>query len=83
MYHSASTNIHHLPQLSGKTDQRFVEAAFKLFRDHLNVKTALTPAHFLNQVGGSGTLQVNSKPSTAFNMPQQMEIMWDVFTGPD
>ncbi|MEW5310645.1 MAG: hypothetical protein WDW38_002423 [Sanguina aurantia] len=36
-------------ELSGKTDQRFVEAAFKLFRDHLNVKTALTPAHFLNQ----------------------------------
>lgn len=42
------------PQLQGKTDQRFVEAAFRLARDHLGVKTALTPAHFFAQVGAQG-----------------------------
>lgn len=37
-------------QLQGKTDQRFVEAGFKLFRDLLSVKTYLTPAQFFEQV---------------------------------
>ncbi|KIZ01257.1 hypothetical protein MNEG_6704 [Monoraphidium neglectum] len=36
-------------ELHGKTDQRFVEHAFRLMRDHLGVKTALTPAHFFSQ----------------------------------
>ena len=40
-----------LLQLQGKTDQRFVDNAFKLFRGYLNVKTVLTPAQFLGQVG--------------------------------
>lgn len=40
----------HRPQLAGKTDQRFVEASFKLLRDCLGVKTVLTPAQFLAQV---------------------------------
>lgn len=38
-------------QLQGKTDQKFVEASFRLFRDCLNVKTVLTAAQFLEQVG--------------------------------
>ena len=38
-------------QLQGKTDQRFIEVAFKLFRDCFNIKTVLTPGHFLDQVG--------------------------------
>ncbi|PNH09698.1 Centrosomal protein [Tetrabaena socialis] len=36
-------------ELAGKTDQRFVEAAFRLFRDVLNVRTVLTPAQFFEQ----------------------------------
>jgi len=39
-------------ELQGKTDQRFVEHAFRLMRDHLGVRSALTPAHFFAQVGG-------------------------------
>lgn len=39
-----------LVQLQGKTDQRFIESSFKLFRDVLNVKTVLTPAQFFEQV---------------------------------
>lgn len=38
-------------QLQGKTDQKFVENAFRLFRDCFAIKTVLTPAHFLDQVG--------------------------------
>ncbi len=37
-------------QLQGKTDQKFVEVAFRLFRDCFAIKTVLTPAHFLEQV---------------------------------
>ncbi|GFR40196.1 hypothetical protein Agub_g756 [Astrephomene gubernaculifera] len=33
-------------ELAGKTDQRFIEASFKLFRDVLNVRTVLTPVQF-------------------------------------
>lgn len=42
------------PQLQGKTDQRFVEGAFRLARDHLGVRTVLTPAHFFATVGPRG-----------------------------
>lgn len=38
------------PQLQGKTDQKFVENSFRLFRDCFNIKTVLTPANFLEQV---------------------------------
>jgi hypothetical protein len=37
------------PQLQGKTDQRFVEASFRLARDCLGIRTVLTPALFLEQ----------------------------------
>ena len=37
-------------QLQGKTDQRFVEHSFKLFRDCLGVRTVLTTSQFLDQV---------------------------------
>jgi hypothetical protein len=37
-------------QLQGKTDEGFVKGAFKLLRDHLGVKTVLTPGQFLEQV---------------------------------
>ncbi len=36
-------------QLQGKTDQKFVEASFRLFRDCFNIRTVLTPANFLEQ----------------------------------
>ncbi|GLC57565.1 hypothetical protein PLESTB_001241000 [Pleodorina starrii] len=36
-------------ELAGKTDQRFVESCFKLFRDVLNVRTVLTPVQFFEQ----------------------------------
>ena len=39
-------------QLQGKTDQRFVENAFKLFRDCLGIRSVITAAQFLDQVGG-------------------------------
>lgn len=34
-------------QLHGKTDQRFVEHAFKLFRDTMGLRPVITPAQFL------------------------------------
>lgn len=37
-------------QLAGKTDARFVEGAFRLFRESLGVKTVLQPSQFLSQV---------------------------------
>ncbi len=42
-------------QLQGKTDQRFIESSFKLFRDVLNVKTVLTSAQFFEQVRSKPT----------------------------
>lgn len=36
-------------QLQGKTDQRFVETAWKFARDVLGIKTVLTPAQFLSE----------------------------------
>ncbi|KAG2501080.1 hypothetical protein HYH03_000898 [Edaphochlamys debaryana] len=36
-------------ELAGKTDQRFVESSFRLFRDVLNVRTVVTPAQFFEQ----------------------------------
>ncbi|EFJ49378.1 hypothetical protein VOLCADRAFT_89740 [Volvox carteri f. nagariensis] len=36
-------------KLAGKTDQRFVESCFKLFREVLNVRTVLTPSQFFEQ----------------------------------
>ncbi|GMH41557.1 hypothetical protein BSKO_09467 [Bryopsis sp. KO-2023] len=35
--------------LQGKTDQRFVECSFKVFRDVLKLKPVLTPSQFLDQ----------------------------------
>jgi hypothetical protein len=40
-------------QLQGKTDQKFVETAFKLFREAFGIKTVLTPGNFLEQVRGA------------------------------
>lgn len=40
----------HILQLQGKTDQKFVENAFRFVRDCFNIKTVLTPQHFLEQV---------------------------------
>lgn len=37
-------------QLQAKTDEGFVKGAFRLCRDHLGVRTVLTPAQFLEQV---------------------------------
>lgn len=37
-------------QLQGKTDQRFVECAFKVFRGVLGIKPVVNPAQFLEQV---------------------------------
>jgi len=36
-------------QLQGKTDARFVEAAFKIFRDKFGLRPVLTAAQFLEQ----------------------------------
>ncbi|GIL45501.1 hypothetical protein Vafri_2721 [Volvox africanus] len=44
--HVARFIVRHGFELAGKTDQRFVESCFKLFRDVLNVRTVLTPAQF-------------------------------------
>jgi len=51
-------------QLQAKTDEGFVKGAFRLCRDHLGVRTVLTPAQFLEQVmhgsmetAASGTLK--------------------------
>lgn len=45
-----------LLQLQGKTDQRFVEGAFRYLRDNLNVRTVLSPAQFLEPVSRSTSL---------------------------
>ena len=37
-------------QLHGKTDARFVEVAFKVFRDKFGLRPVLTAAQFLEQV---------------------------------
>jgi hypothetical protein len=37
-------------QLQAKTDEGFVRGAFRLCRDHLGVRTVLTPGQFLEQV---------------------------------
>ena len=37
-------------QLQGKTDARFTEAAFKIFRDKFDLRPVLTTAQFLEQV---------------------------------
>lgn len=37
-------------QLQAKTDDGFVRGAFRLCRDHLGIRTVLTPAQFLEQV---------------------------------
>ena len=37
-------------QLQGKSDARFVEAAFKIFRDKFGLRPVLTTAQFLEQV---------------------------------
>lgn len=37
-------------QLQAKTDDGFVKAAFRLCREHLGIRTVLTPAQFLEQV---------------------------------
>ncbi len=39
-----------MAQLAGKTDLRFVECAFKLFRQALGIKPVITPAQFLEKV---------------------------------
>ena len=36
-------------QLRGKTDARFVEAAFKIFRDKFGLRPVITAAQFLEQ----------------------------------
>lgn len=41
--------MHAALQLQGKTDQRFVETAFKLFRDAMGLKLVITAAQFLEQ----------------------------------
>lgn len=43
------------PQLLGKTDARFVEAAWRFLREKLDIKPALTPAQFLSEVRPGGT----------------------------
>lgn len=40
-------------QLQGKSDARFVEAAFKIFRDKFGLRPVLTTAQFLEQVCNS------------------------------
>lgn len=52
-------NVFHMPsymwttvaivQLQGKTDARFVEAAFKIFRDKFGLRPVITAAQFLEQ----------------------------------
>lgn len=39
-------------QLHGKSDLRFVEGVFKFVRDALGIRSPLTPAQFLSEVGG-------------------------------
>lgn len=48
-------------QLQGKTDARFVEAAFKIFRDKFGLRPVLTTAQFLEQVGTSHVLDPSVK----------------------
>ena len=55
-------------QLLGKTDQRFLENSFKLFRDCLGIRTVLTASQFLGQVRESEECEgscalVASKPN--------------------
>lgn len=40
----------HALQLQAKTDEGFVKAAFRLCREHLGIRTVLTPPQFLEQV---------------------------------
>lgn len=44
------TMVYAMLQLQGKTDQRFVECAFKVFRDVFGIKPVVNPAQFLEQV---------------------------------
>lgn len=37
-------------QLRGKTDARFIEAAFRVFREYFRIKLVLSPHQFLEQV---------------------------------
>jgi hypothetical protein len=37
-------------QLLGKTDAKFVEVSFRLFRDSFGIKTVLSPTNFLEHV---------------------------------
>ena len=48
---AAETNGQGIPdvQLQGKTDARFVEAAFKIFRDKFGLRPVITAAQFLEQ----------------------------------
>ena len=54
VYHKTSSVSNDHAQLMGKTDQRFVENSFKLFRDCLGIRTVLTASQFLGQVGDRG-----------------------------
>ena len=44
-------------QLQGKTDARFVEAAFKIFRDKFGLRPVITAAQFLEQASPASELQ--------------------------
>lgn len=57
-------------QLQGKTDARFVEAAFKIFRDKFGLHPVLTAAQFLEQVRLSFTLQ----PAILTSSPEQLPL---------
>ena len=45
--HKSTTIV--IVQLQGKTDARFVEAAFKIFRDKFGLRPVITAAQFLEQ----------------------------------
>ena len=44
-----------LPQLHGKSDLRFVEGVIKFAREALSIKSPLSAAQFLSEVGAGGT----------------------------
>lgn len=46
----SSTLAWYAMQLQGKSDARFVEATFKIFRDKFGLRPVLTTAQFLEQV---------------------------------
>ena len=69
----------HLTQLQAKTDDAFVKGAFRLCRDHLGIRTVLTPAQFLEQVSTTsccGDTPGSAAGSTAMSITGHHGSAW-------